>query len=185
MSGPNSPVHRTLYIVSSGNGLPRTGSLSDRPMLPAPRSGTHTSHPSSWAHPHPSHAFSSSALMEKKGNLSGPPPPLPKRRCVRERGGGRERGGRKGGREGGRERERGGFQSFFCALLKIGIAILFPALEIGLAYIMHSDVHCNADLVHMLRKSDCLGCAVLLCLVVCSTLHCFFLPSHLSLKHVY
>ena len=37
-----------------------------------------------------------------------------------------------------------------------------------------------------LRKSDCLWCAVLLCLVVCLTLHAyFFLPSHLSLKHVY
>ena len=36
-----------------------------------------------------------------------------------------------------------------------------------------------------LRKSDCLGCAVLLCLVVCLTLLAsFFLPSHLSLKHV-
>ena len=37
-----------------------------------------------------------------------------------------------------------------------------------------------------LRKSDCLGCAVLLCLVVCLTLLAsFFLPSHLSLKHVH
>ena len=37
-----------------------------------------------------------------------------------------------------------------------------------------------------LRKSNCLGCAVLLCLVVCLTLLAsFFLPSHLSLKHVY
>ena len=36
-----------------------------------------------------------------------------------------------------------------------------------------------------LRKSDCLGCTVLLCLVVCLTLLAsFFLPSHLSLKHV-
>ena len=36
-----------------------------------------------------------------------------------------------------------------------------------------------------LRKSDCLGCAVLLCLVICLTLLAsFFLPSHLSLKHV-
>ena len=37
-----------------------------------------------------------------------------------------------------------------------------------------------------LRKSDYLGCAVLLfCLVVCLTLLAsFFLPSHLSLKHV-
>ena len=35
------------------------------------------------------------------------------------------------------------------------------------------------------RTSDCLGCAVLLCPVVCLTLLAsFFLPSHLSLKHV-
>ena len=38
----------------------------------------------------------------------------------------------------------------------------------------------------LLRKSDCLGCAVLLCLVVCLTLLAsFFLPSHISLKHVH
>ena len=37
-----------------------------------------------------------------------------------------------------------------------------------------------------LRKSDCLGCAVLLCLVVCLTLlDSFFLPFHHSLKHVH
>ena len=42
------------------------------------------------------------------------------------------------------------------------------------------DVH----VVH--RKSDCLGCAVLLCRVICLTLLAsFFLPSHLSLKHVW
>ena len=36
-----------------------------------------------------------------------------------------------------------------------------------------------------LRKSNCLGCALLLCVVVCLTLLAsFFLPSHLSLKHV-
>ena len=36
-----------------------------------------------------------------------------------------------------------------------------------------------------LKKSDCLGCAVLLCVVVCLTvLASFFLPSHLSL-HLY
>ena len=38
----------------------------------------------------------------------------------------------------------------------------------------------------VLTKSDCLGCAMLLCLVVCLTmLASFFLPSHLSLKHGY
>ena len=37
-----------------------------------------------------------------------------------------------------------------------------------------------------LRKSDCLGCAVLLCLVCLLDLACFFLPSFSSLiKHVY
>ena len=37
-----------------------------------------------------------------------------------------------------------------------------------------------------LRKRDCLGCAVLFCLVVCLILLAYFLPSfsHLSLKHV-
>ena len=34
-------------------------------------------------------------------------------------------------------------------------------------------------------KSDCLGCAVLLCLVCLTLLASFFFPSHLSLKHVY
>ena len=33
-------------------------------------------------------------------------------------------------------------------------------------------------------ESDCLGCAVLLCLLLFD-LACFFLSSHLSLKHVY
>ena len=36
-----------------------------------------------------------------------------------------------------------------------------------------------------LRKSDCLGCAVLPCLVCLTLLAFFFLPSHLSLKHVH
>ena len=37
----------------------------------------------------------------------------------------------------------------------------------------------------VISKSDCLGCAVLLCLVVSLTLLAsFFLPSYLSLKHV-
>ena len=36
-----------------------------------------------------------------------------------------------------------------------------------------------------LRNSDCLGCAVLLCLVCLTLLASFFLPSHLSLKHVH
>ena len=35
------------------------------------------------------------------------------------------------------------------------------------------------------RKSDCLGCAVLLCLVCLFDLACFFLPSHLSFKNMY
>ena len=37
--------------------------------------------------------------------------------------------------------------------------------------------------IHACRKSDCLGCAVLLCLV--SLLASFFLPSHLSFKNMY
>ena len=36
-----------------------------------------------------------------------------------------------------------------------------------------------------LRKSDCLGCIVLLCLVCLTLFASFFLPSHLSLKHVH
>ena len=36
-----------------------------------------------------------------------------------------------------------------------------------------------------LRKSDCLGSTVLLCLVCLTLLTSFFLPSHLSLKHNY
>ena len=51
---------------------------------------------------------------------------------------------------------------------------------------MHVHIHLR-ELI-FLRKSDCLGCAVLLCLVclfVCLTLLAsFFLPSHLSLKHI-
>ena len=39
--------------------------------------------------------------------------------------------------------------------------------------------------MHMYMYSDCLGCAVFLCIVVCLTLlTSFFCPSHLSLKHV-
>ena len=47
-------------------------------------------------------------------------------------------------------------------------------------YSVHIHFH-----VHV-QKSDCLGCAVLLCLVVCFTLlSSSFLPSHHSLKHVH
>ena len=35
------------------------------------------------------------------------------------------------------------------------------------------------------RKNDCLGCAVLLCLVCLTLLASFFLPSHLSFKNMY
>ena len=39
---------------------------------------------------------------------------------------------------------------------------------------------------HTVGGKVCIGCAVLLCLVVCLTLLAsFFLPSRLSLKHVY
>ena len=49
-------------------------------------------------------------------------------------------------------------------------------------------VECHGFESHprQLRKGDCLGCAVLLCFVVCLTLLAsLILPSHLSLKHVY
>ena len=36
-----------------------------------------------------------------------------------------------------------------------------------------------------LRKSDCLGCTVLLCFVCLTLLASFFLPSHLSLNYVH
>ena len=51
---------------------------------------------------------------------------------------------------------------------------------------VHVHVHVGTQtLVIFLRKSDYLGCAVLLYLVVCLTLLAsFFLPSHLSLKYV-
>ena len=57
---------------------------------------------------------------------------------------------------------------------------------------LHTEVECRGFESHprqliFLTESDCLGCAVLLCLVVCLTLSLlasFFLPSHLSIKHV-
>ena len=53
-------------------------------------------------------------------------------------------------------------------------------LEQGYMYMSHP-----RQLI-FLRKSGCLGCAVLLCLVVClNLLASFILPSHLSLKHLY
>ena len=41
---------------------------------------------------------------------------------------------------------------------------------------------CTCRQLIFLRKSDCLGCAVLLCLVCLTLLASFFLPSHLSFK---
>ena len=53
-------------------------------------------------------------------------------------------------------------------------------------YIFRVHVESHPRQLIFLRKSDYLGCAVLLCLVVCLTLLAsFFLPSHLSLKHVH
>ena len=50
---------------------------------------------------------------------------------------------------------------------------------------MYFHVHDPRQLI-FLRKSDCLGCAVLLCLAVCLTLLASFsLSSHLSLKRVH
>ena len=51
--------------------------------------------------------------------------------------------------------------------------------------ILSSNVYIYPRQLIFIRKSDCLGCAVLLCLVVCLTLLAsFFLPSHLSLEHI-
>ena len=70
----------------------------------------------------------------------------------------------------------------------------------GIAIYKHVHVHVHVHVVEcrgfeshlrqliFLRKSDCLRCAVLLCLNCCLfDLACFFLPSfsHLSLKNVY
>ena len=68
------------------------------------------------------------------------------------------------------------------------ISIVYAAVQ---TVNMYTCIHVRGLESHLkqlifLRKSDCLGCAVLLCLVVCLTLLAsFFLPSHLSLKHVY
>ena len=52
-----------------------------------------------------------------------------------------------------------------------------------LAYEQVHTVRCTSCTIFV-WKSDCLGCPVLLCLVVCLTLlTSFFLPSHLSLTH--
>ena len=49
---------------------------------------------------------------------------------------------------------------------------------------MHVHVYTRGHLFSL--ESDCLGCAVLLCFVVCLTLLAsFFLPSHLSLTCLY
>ena len=40
------------------------------------------------------------------------------------------------------------------------------------------------EVAHFSRKSDYLGCAVLLCLVCLTLLASFFLPSHLSFKNM-
>ena len=48
------------------------------------------------------------------------------------------------------------------------------------------DLYMHLRQLIFIKKSDCLGCVVLLCFVVCLTLLAsFFLPSHLSLKHVH
>ena len=58
--------------------------------------------------------------------------------------------------------------------------------EVQCACTIHVQVESHPRQLIFLRKSDCLGYAVLLCLVVCLTLLAsFFLPSHLSLTHVY
>ena len=69
--------------------------------------------------------------------------------------------------------------------------IIIMAQATSRPYIHHAPATARAPRVCtlvpfiFLRKSDCLGCAVLLCLVVCLTLLAsFFLPSHLSLKYI-
>ena len=65
------------------------------------------------------------------------------------------------------------FQQGFFAL-SINVLQIFTCISI------HMYVY-TRQLI-FLRESDCLGCSVLLCLVVCLTLlDSFFLPSHLSL----
>ena len=49
---------------------------------------------------------------------------------------------------------------------------------------MYMYIHVPGQLF-FLRDSDCLGCSVLLRLVCLTLLASFFLPSHLSLKHVH
>ena len=51
--------------------------------------------------------------------------------------------------------------------------------------VLYATCICVRQLI-LLRKSDCLGCAVLLCLVVCLTLLAsFFLPSLISHENMY
>ena len=57
--------------------------------------------------------------------------------------------------------------------------------SLGTRLYIYSGFESHLRQLIFLRKSDCLGCAVLLCLVCLFDLACFFLPSHLSLKHVY
>ena len=62
--------------------------------------------------------------------------------------------------------------------------------KLKLSGLKHVHVECRGFESHLRqlifsRKSDCLGCAVLLCLVCLFDLASFFLPSHLSFKNMY
>ena len=85
---------------------------------------------------------------------------------------------------------------YFCDLLT---AKIFISSYIGFTHCGEQKHLYKMDIIYMytctcpeaarqlifLRKSDCLGCAVLLCLVVCLTLLAsFFLPSHISCTHI-
>ena len=76
--------------------------------------------------------------------------------------------------------------SLYACTYNIHVHVLYVhACTCTCSILVNVHVQCTCQLI-FLRKSDCLGCAALLCLVVCLILLAFFfLPSHLSLKHVY
>ena len=65
-------------------------------------------------------------------------------------------------------------------------AVSYSALSQLLSIYMHMYTRSHPRQLIFLRKSDCLGCAVLPCLVVCLTLLAsFFLPSHLTIMNMH
>ena len=75
-----------------------------------------------------------------------------------------------------------------CTCVHVAVNCIVTTTFTCITVKLHVHVECCGFESHpkqliFLRKSDCLGCAVLLCLVVCLTLLAsFFLPSHLSLN---